>query len=520
MSTTKLQPHFAESLPLMRSEPRGNSLAELAEAAEERVGAESVLLFEGVETTSAELGAMGRRFATGLAGLGVGRGDRVAVCMANCPEVLATYHATWRLGGAVTPLLFLLSEHELHFALTDSGTRAIVTTPEFLPKVQAAADGLNLRIVVAGGQAPGVTSFDDLASGAEAALTRVDPTDLAALLYTGGTTGRSKGVMLSHDAVSSAAWAAALAGVGDSYDVSLLPLPLAHAYGMLVAAMAMHAVRPSRTVLMRWFDPAGWLQLAQDEHVQIGAVVPTMLRLLTTLPMEDYDLSALRRLVSGSAPLPEQLLADWSRRVPNVAVVEGYGCSEIAALGSGTPSGWSRPGSVGIAGPGIDIRIERLNGSTADTDEDGEVCILSPGLMTGYWNDPETTAHAVRDGWFHTGDIGHLDAEGYLFIVDRMKDIIIRGGFNVYPRDVEEALATHPEVAVSAVIGRPDDAHGEEVVAFVQLDPGASVTEADLVAFGREHLSAVKYPREVHIVDTIPLTSIGKLDRKALRALI
>jgi long-chain acyl-CoA synthetase len=501
----------------MLSAPRGASLAVLAEQAEARFGDSSRLVFESAELRSAELGARARRFAAGLAALGVAPGDRVAVCMANCPEVLETYHAVWRIGAAVTPLLFLLSEDELRHALSDSGAAAIVTTPEFLPKVLAASAGLDVRCVVTGAATGDAQSFDDLASGAEAPLHAVDPTEMAALLYTGGTTGRSKGVILSHDALSTSAWAATLSGIEDEHAVSLLPLPLAHAYGLLVSAMSLHAVRPTRTVLMRWFDPAGWLTLAQDERVQVGAVVPTMLRLLTTQPLESYDLSALRRLVSGSAPLPAEVLEEWNRRVPQVEIVEGYGCSETAALASTTPTGVARAGSVGKAAPGVEIRIERADATPAGVGEDGEICIRTPALMTGYWRDPDATSQAVRDGWFHTGDVGHLDADGYLFVVDRMKDVIIRGGFNVYPRDVEEALIRHRDVAVCAVVGRPSREHGEEVVAFVQLEPGATVTSEELIEFGRAHLSAVKYPREVHVVDQLPLTSIGKLDRKSLR---
>lgn len=501
----------------MCTEPRGRSLAVLAEEAEARFGPASTLLFEGVTQTSAELGAAARRFASGLASLGVRRGDRVAVCMANCPEVLQTYHAVWRIGAAVTPLLFLLSEDELRHALSDSAAVVVVTSPEFLTKVRAAADGLPVRCVVTGAGTAGAVAFGELAAGAESGLTAVSSTDMAALLYTGGTTGRSKGVVLSHDALSSAAWSATLSGVEDAHDVSLLPLPLAHAYGLLVAVLSVHAVRPNRTVLMRWFDPAGWLALAQDERVQISTVVPTMLRVLTTLPLESYHLERVQRIVSGSAPLPAEVLEEWNRRVPNVEIVEGYGCSETAALAATTPMGRARPGSVGTAAPGTALRIEVGDGSDAQAGVDGEICVRTPSLMTGYWNDPAATAHAVRDGWFHTGDVGHLDSDGYLFVVDRMKDVIIRGGFNVYPRDVEEALIRHPAVAVCAVVGRPDEEHGEEVVAFVQLHEGAQATPAELVRFGREHLSAVKYPREVHVLGQLPLTSVGKLDRKALR---
>jgi long-chain acyl-CoA synthetase len=504
--------------PRMLTSPSGSSLAVLAEAAQERFGESSSLLFEGTTLTSAELGARARRFAAGLQSLGVAPGDRVAVCMANCPEVLETYQAAWHIGAVVTPLLFLLSEDELRHVLSDSGAVAVVTTPEFLPKVTAAVAGLAVRCVVTGAPHGTAASFDELAAGDEAALTAVDSTEMAALLYTGGTTGRAKGVMLSHDALSWAAWSATLSGVDDDFPVSLVPLPLAHAFGLLVSTLSVHAVRPARLVLMRWFDPVSWLELAQSERVQIGGVVPTMLRLLAAQPLESYDLSDLRRLVSGSAPLPAEIAEQLARRLPHVEVVEGYGCSETAALATNTPRGQSRAGSVGRAAAGVQLRIEQPDGSDAPPGADGEVLIHAPSVMTGYWHDPIATEQAVHDGWFRTGDVGHLDDDGYLFIIDRLKDLIIRGGFNVYPRDVEEALMRHPDIAVCAVVGRPDEERGEEVVAFVQLNPGATATSADLVEYARAHLSAVKYPREVHLIDQLPLTSIGKLDRKALRA--
>lgn len=496
----------------------GTPLPVLAEAAWERFGQQSTVLFDGRAWTAAEIGTLARRVAAGLATAGVRPGDRVVVCMANCPEVLATYHAVWRLGAVVTPTLFLLSEDELRHVLADSGAVLAVTTPEFLPKLAAAAAGLSVRLVVTGRASDPVLSFAELADGPEADLVRVDPSEMAALLYTGGTTGRSKGVMLSHDSLSAAAWSAVANDEDSELDVSLLPLPIAHAYGLLVSVMGLHAVRPNRSVLMRWFEPAAWLQLAAAERVRVGAVVPTMLRLLAEQPLEDHDLSALARLVSGSAPLPRELHAEWARRVPHVEIVEGYGCTETAALTTATPPGANRVGSVGVAAPGVSLRIETPDGSSAPPGVDGEVCVRTHSIMTGYWHAPEETAAALRSGWFHTGDVGHLDGDGYLYLVDRIKDVIIRGGFNVYPRDVEEVLLGHPDVANCAVVGRPDPEHGEEVVAFVQLRPGAVTDPAALREYGREHLSAVKYPREVHIVDALPLTSIGKLDRKKLRS--
>ena len=504
--------------PRMRTVALGTSLAVLAEQAEERLGAASTVLFEEREITTGQLHARARRVAGGLRALGVRPGDRVAVCMANCPEVLEAYHAVWRIGAAVTPLLFLLSEDELRHALSDSGAAAVVTTEEFLPRVSAAAAGLPVRRVVVG-SAAGAASFAELAAGDEAPLVRTDPAQMAALLYTGGTTGRAKGVVLSHDALSWAAWAATLADVDAEYTVSLLPLPLAHAFGLLVSTLALHAVHPTRSVLMRWFDPVEWLRLAEQERVQVGSVVPTMLRLLASQQLEAYDLSALRRLVSGSAPLPGEIHEQWARRVPQCEVVEGYGCSETAALATTTPTGQGRRGSVGRAAPGVRLRVVGADQRPVPPGTDGEIRVHTPSLMTGYWHDPDATEQAVGDGWFHTGDIGHLDADGYLYLVDRQKDVILRNGFNVYPRDVEEALMRHPDVAVCAVVGRPDAEHGEEVVAFVQLHPGASATPEELIAFGRQHLSAVKYPRQVRLVDRLPLTSVGKLDRKALRRL-
>ena len=335
----------------MFTEAQGTSLGALAEAAEARFGDASTLLFEGTTLTSAQIGALARRFATGLTSLGVAAGRPRRGLHGQLRRGARSYHATWRIGAAVTPLLFLLSVDELRFALADSDARVIITTPEFAPKVLAAAAGLDVRVVVAGGELEGTVSFAELSSGAEAPLAAVDPTDMAALLYTGGTTGRSKGVVLSHDALSYAAWAGVKSGEDDEFTVGLLPLPLAHAFGLLVSTLAMHAVRPSHTVLMRWFDPVGWLQLAQDQHVQQGALVPTMLRLLATQPLEDYDLSSLRKLTSGSAPLPAEIAEQWARRVPNVEVVEGYGCSETAALATTTRTGTARAGSVGRAAP-------------------------------------------------------------------------------------------------------------------------------------------------------------------------
>jgi len=506
------------------NQPTGSSLQRLADQSWERDQGRSLLYFEDTVWTTGQLAERIRRLSGGLRAAGVAPGDRVVVCMANCPEVSVTYHAVWRAGAVATPVLFLLSEDELRHVLTDSGAVLVVTTPEFLPKVAAAAAGVaNVRGIVIAGEHSGARSplplldFAELERAGPGELVESDSTALAALLYTGGTTGRSKGVMISHDALSAAAWAATATSYDPAHRTALLALPLSHVYGLMVSVMSVHAPEPGVTVLMRWFDPAGWLQLAQQHRVNVSPLVPSMLQMLLQQPLEDFDLSALARLNSGAAPLPRQVIDDFRVRLPAVEIAEGYGCTESAAIIATSPLGQSRPGSVGKPAPGVQVRIELPDGTEAAPGDEGEICVRGPVLMSGYWHAPEESASALRGGYLHTGDVGRLDADGYLYIVDRIKDLIIRGGYNVYPRDVEDALVQHPEVVAAAVVGRPDPKYGEEVVAFVQLMPGSTVSPAELVAFAKERLSAVKYPREVRIVDAVPLTSVLKTDRKRLR---
>jgi long-chain acyl-CoA synthetase len=518
-------------------------LARQAERQLERHGDGDSLFFEDRWYTRGWMADQAARFATGLAGLGVRPGDRLVVLMANCPEVLVTYNAAWRAGAVVTPLIFLVSEDELRHALADSGAVAVVTTPEFLPKVQGAARGVDsVRfIVVAGagvdvgavgsGVAAGVggaggpvgaggarvVSFAEVAAAAPGTIVDRADDDLAALLYTGGTTGRSKGVPLTHANLFWCGSSSHQAPGADGLTSTLMPLPLAHAYGLLVTCIGMHAETPQRSILMRWFDPAGWLKLAQQHRAQRTTLVPSMIQMLLAQPLEEADLSALVAVSSGAAPLAAEVREEFERRVPGAAVYEGYGCTESASIIASNPLGARRVGSVGLPVPGCTVQIRDDADRVLAPGQDGEICVQSPGVLSGYWQAPDATATAVRDGWLYTGDIGHLDADGYVYVVDRKKDLIIRGGFNVYPRDVEDVLLTHPAVAQAAVVGQPDPRLGEEVIGFVALRPGATATEDELVAHAKARLAATKYPREVRIVPAIPLTSVGKLDRKRLR---
>jgi long-chain acyl-CoA synthetase len=504
-------------------------LARLFESALERLGDHPSLCFDGVWHGSGELVQRASRVGAGLRGLGVAPGDRVVVLMANCPEVGVVYDAIWRAGAAVTPVIFLVSAEELRHAIVDARAVALVTTVELLPKALQASEGLPLTLVVAGadraaldafGAHPRLVDFAELETAApEPIVDRADD-DLAALLYTGGTTGRSKGVPLSHANLYHAGWASRQVAEVAGVTRSIVALPLSHSYGLLVTVGGLHAGEPGSTVLQRWFDAAGWLELAERHRVQATAVVPSMVAMLLAQPLERYDLSELRYVFSGAAPLPLALVHEMERRVPSVTLLEGYGCTETAGVVSTTPPDRRRVGTVGQAVPGVDIRVVDERGSDVPAGADGEVVVRGPNVMRGYWRDPGTEPVVEPDGWLHTGDIGHLDADGYLTIVDRKKDLIIRGGHNVFPRDVEDVLMQHPGVAGVAVVGRPDPRLGEEVVAFVAGVAGAGLDPQELVAFARQRLSATKYPRDIRVVDAIPLTSVGKVDRKRLRALL
>ena len=497
------------------------NLARQAELALERHGELNSLFYEGTWHTNTAMADRAARLATGFAGLGLSPGDRLLVLMANCPEVTIAYTAAWRAGAAVTPLIFLVSEDELRSALVDSGAVGVVTTAEFLPKVTAAAAGAPRVTFIVCVDAPdgagaNVYDFADVASAAPGSIVTRSGSDLAALLYTGGTTGRSKGVPLSHANLRWCGQAVDAEAATARLTSHLIPLPLAHAYGLLVLCIGMHRKEPGQMFLMRWFNPAGWVALAEEHHIQGSALVPSMIAMLLAEPLESHDLSALTAVSSGAAPLPAEVRRQFQARVPSAKIYEGYGCTESATIISSNPTDRDRPGSVGLPVPGCEVSIQSDTGAMLDAGQDGEICVRSPGVMAGYWNTPDAS-QVLAGGWLHTGDIGHLDEDGYLYVVDRKKDLILRGGFNVFPRDIEDVLISHPAVAQAGVVGRPDERLGEEIVAFVALVPDADASTDELVAYAKQHLSAAKYPRDVRIVPMVPLTIVGKLDRKKLR---
>jgi long-chain acyl-CoA synthetase len=501
------------------SAPAEHNLAQLAERAFERRGDYEALLFEGRWHRSGELFERAARLGAGLTELGVTPGERVVVTMANSPEVGIAYQAAWRAGAVVTPANFLLPAEDLRHVLSDSEAAAVITTAEFAEKVRVAAEGVAaVRYLISTGKDDGFISVDALERAEPAAIVPRGDHELAALLYTGGTTGRAKGVMLSHANLDFSGAAGHAAAYVPGINRGLLTLPLSHAYGLLVTIVGIHSPERAVAVLMRWFDPTRFLELIAEHGIQTSAVVPSMLQLLLSQPLESHDLSSLQYLSCGAAPLAPELAEQFMRRVPSVSIRQGYGLTESAALISTNPVGRERPGSVGLPVPGTEVKIVDDEGRELGAGEVGEICARSPGLMQGYWRSPEATATALQEGWLHTGDLGQLDEDGYLYIVDRKKDLIIRGGFNVYPRDVEDALQEHPAVEAAGVVGCPDEIHGEEVIAFVSLRPGAEITGAALVDWARDRIGGYRYPRAVHVLSALPLTAVGKLDRKALRA--
>ena len=391
-------------------------LAALADRSVERHGDWPALWFEGRWWRSVELQDRAHRVAGGLRALGVDAGDRVVVHMANCPEVGLTYQATWRAGAVATPAIFLLPVPELRHVLVDAQATVVVTTAEFVDKAVEASAGLeHVRHVVCVGGDPaalaerGVVPFADLEQAEPSPIVDRADDDLAALLYTGGTTGRAKGVCLSHANLWHCARAAEEAGRVDGITRTLMPLPLAHVYGMTVSVAGGHTVEPSRSILMRWFEPAGFLDLVAAHGAQRATLVPTMLQLLLAQPLEDHDLSSLKVVNCGSAPLPLHLVEAFEARVPSAEVLEGYGLSEVAGIATANRPGDRRLGTVGPPLPGIDLRIVADDGTELPTGEVGEVLVRSPGVMQGYWRAPAATGAALRDGWLHTGDLGSLD---------------------------------------------------------------------------------------------------------------
>jgi len=500
------------------------NLAALAEQNLAEFGEYERLVFEGKSYTNRELNRQAARLSSALLALGLAPDDKVVVMMPNGPEVLVAYEGIWRGGMTAIPVLFLLEAHELRYILDDSGAKAIVTSPDVHPKVAQAARDIArpVHVIVTGGREtlpPGCLRFDDLVAThppLETIAAR-DRHDIATILYTSGTTGKPKGVMQTHHnlhANALNAWNTATNR--ERGQMALVVLPLAHTFGLSV--MIGGYLFGSRGVLMRWFNPEAALELIQRHKVSLMAGVPTMFVYMLMHPNADrYDTSSVTRWIVGAAPMPMEQLRAFEKKFGGTMYV-GYGltesCPTVAAEREGMPR---KPGSTGVPVEGVQVKIVDDGGKELPRGEIGEVIARGENVSPGYYNNPEATAETFRDGWLFTGDMGYLDDENYLFIVERKKDLIIRGGLNVYPKDVEEVIHRYPGVQEVAVVGVPDTMMGEEVCAYIAPGSGVEITPAQIIEHCQANLAKYKTPKFVEFVSALPKTTLGKIQKKEIR---
>ncbi|GAA2688490.1 long-chain-fatty-acid--CoA ligase [Actinoplanes palleronii] len=488
--------------------------------------------------TYAQVDAAANQVANMLVARGIQPGDKVALSCPNLPYFPIVYYGILKAGAVVVPLNVLLKGREIAYHLQDSEAKAYFCfqgTPELPMGAEGhagfggAAGCEQFFLITADPAAPspieGAETLGQALAGQGPVFETVlrAETDAAVILYTSGTTGQAKGAELSHaNLVLNALTCNRLFASQPATDTHLLVLPLFHSFGSTVNMNAGFSVAATLVLLPR-FDADAAVALLQSENVTFFAGVPTMYwGLLNTLNKKtgvDVERIAanMRVAVSGGSSLPVEIIKAVKERF-GVTILEGYGLSETSPVATfSDPGGEPRPGSIGIPIWGVEVKLIDAEWNTVGgVDEIGEVAIRGHNIMNGYYNRPEATAEVMRDGWFRTGDLARRDKDGYYYIVDRAKDMIIRGGFNVYPREIEEVLITHEAVSLAAVIGVPHPSHGEEVKAFVILTPGATVTEDELVAWGKEQMASYKYPRMVSIVPSLPMTATGKLLKREL----
>lgn len=454
-----------------------------------------------------ELASMTDRLAAGLRMRGAHPGERVALLLPNCPEFVAAYFAVARIGAIVVPLNPLYKPDELQYILGDSGAAGVLTVPPLAPLVAAA-----------GGRA---WPLADLLATPPDPQPPVDvrPEDVCACLYTSGTTGRPKGALLTHGNLTFDAEACLTVLEVDERDRFLTVIPLFHSFGAM-ACMLVPVRLGAAAVHLERFRPEAVLDAIRREHITIWPGVPGFYAtiLATVRHPEAHDLSSLRLAVTGGAPMPAELMRRFEAAFGCI-VLEGNGPTETSPVSYVNPAhGERKPGSVGLPLPGVEVRVVSETDQAVPAGTIGEICVRGPNVMRGYWRRPEETATALRGGWFHTGDLGYRDADGYVFIVDRKQDLILVGGLNVYPSEIEGVLSRHPAVAEAAVVGRPHPLRGEQVVAIVVLRAGAGATSSELSSWCRDRLAAYKCPRRIEFLSELPRSASGKVAKGALRA--
>ncbi len=468
---------------------------------------------DDLEINYAALNGAAATAAGFLRGRGVGAGDRVGLLMPNVPYFPIIYFAALRLGAIVVPLNPLLRDREIEYHLSDSGSKILLGWNGFDDSAEPGAAAAGAEYISV---APG--DFEGLLAGVTP-VGEIEPRedgDGAVIIYTSGTTGTPKGATLTHSNIGRGAEVACdLVSAGPD-TVAVATLPLFHVFGMnSVMNVAVHA-HGTLTLVPR-FEPGNVLGIIERDRATVFAGVPTMYTSMLNHPdREKYDTSSLSLCVSGGSALPVEVLRGFDEAF-DCKVLEGYGLSESTGMGSfNQPDRERKPGSIGVPIGGTEFRLVDENDEEVPEGERGEIVMRGPFVMSGYWGREEATASAMKGGWFHTGDIATADEDGYFFIVDRKKDLIIRGGYNVYPREVEEAIYEHPAVREVAVVGLPHEELGQEVGAAISLKPGKEATPDEIKAFAKERVAAYKYPRQIWIVDELPKGPTGKILKREI----
>ncbi len=492
----------------------GLNLASIPIDSAERVPASPAIRLGEAELSYADLDDRSARLATLLREKGLEAGDRVGVMLPNVPEFPIAYYGVLRAGGVVVPMNVLLKRREIAFYLEDSGTKLLLAWEGFAEEARAGA--------IEAGAEP--IEVEPVAFAA--ALGELEPTpgladtaddDTAVILYTSGTTGKPKGAELTHLNLSRNAEIASRTtcqvGAGD---VVLGALPLFHSFGQTVGMNASLRVGACLTLVPK-FDPGDALETMQRDGVTHFYGVPTMFGALLHHPeRERFDTSTLRTCITGGASMPVEVLRGFEEAFGCV-VLEGYGLSETSPVAcSNHPGRERKPGSIGTPIEGVEMQVVDEDDNPVPQGEVGEIAIRGHNIMKGYWQRPDATAEAMRGGWFHSGDLARTDEDGYFFIVDRKKDLIIRGGYNVYPREVEEVLYEHPKIREAAVVGVPHDEWGEEIGAAVVLHDGEELAPEEVSAYVKDRIAAYKYPRVVWFLDELPKGPTGKILKREI----
>ena len=501
------------------------TLAEILPAAAARHGERTALVIDKRQLSFRELDAQSNRVANGLVAMGVKPGDRVGLFGSNSCEWVVSYYGIAKTGAVLNPLSSMLTTDELGYTLTDSGARMVIGSSDKAGQLSElkAAGVLDHLVLWRGAQAEDATTLDDWLRhcGAEFDVRPRQPSDLAVIAYTSGTTGRPKGAMQSQRAVVAAAVGTALMAARTAQDRVVTALPLFHVYGSCVMNAAM--LTGSMLITLPRFSEVAMLEAIATHRATLMDGVPTAYYYLLAHPDFDrYDLSSLRLCWVGGQTLPAAKSLEFTRRT-GCPVHEVWGMTELAGATSANPVyGLNKPGSIGLPYPGNAFRVVEMEDATREMPrgQPGELMYSGPLVMMGYHNNAAATAETVRpDGWLHTGDIAIMDEDGYATIVDRKKDMILTAGFNIYPAELERVLCMHPAVALSAVGSMPDEAKGELAKAYVILRPGVQVSSASLIAHCREHLAAYKVPRAVQFVESVPMTASGKIMRRMLKGI-